>query len=497
MSAAYDSLIKRTRELALLGSASSLLHWDQETYMPEKANAWRAEQLSHLAGLSHRLWTDPEVGRWIATCEQEGPEPGSDAAVNLREWRRSYDRATKLPAELVEESSKTEALAHQAWVEARSKSRFATFEPLLAKLIDLSRRKADLWGFAESRYDALLDAYEPGAKASAIHALFEDLAPRLSKLAAEGVAAQEARPAPALPAGPYPVAAQQALNREVAQAMGFDFDAGRIDTTAHPFCTGLGPRDCRLTTRYDEKDFASSLYGIMHETGHGLYDQGLPEEHYGTPRGEAVSLGIHESQSRLWENHVGRGRAFWEHWFPRVVHHFPQLKASSPEALWRHVNRIERSYIRVEADEVTYDLHIILRFRIERRLLEGDLEVKDVPAFWNESFEKLLGLKVPDDARGCLQDIHWSMGGFGYFPTYTLGNLNAAQLMRTAESAIPGLAGDLAGGRYAGLLAWLGQKIHSQGMRFRPMDLMREATGAAVTPEAHLAHLRAKVAAVG
>ena len=288
MSSAYDALIKRTRELALLGSTSSILHWDQETYMPEKANAWRAEQLSHLAGLNHRLWTGPEVGRWISTCEQESPEPGSDTAINLREWRRSYDRATKHPAELVEESSKTEALAHQAWVEARSKSDFSTFEPLLAKLIDLSRRKADLWGFAESRYDALLDAYEPGARASAIHSLFEDLAPRLSKLAAEGVAAQEARPSPALPDGPYPVAAQQALNREVAQAMGFDFDAGRIDTTAHPFCTGLGPRDCRLTTRYDEKDFASSLYGIMHETGHGLYDQGLPEEHYGTPRG-AVS----------------------------------------------------------------------------------------------------------------------------------------------------------------------------------------------------------------
>jgi carboxypeptidase Taq len=497
MSSAYPSLLKRTRELALLGSTSSILHWDQETYMPEKANAWRAEQLSHLAGWSHRLWTTEEVGGWIAACEAEGLASGSDAAVNVREWRRSYDRATKLPSALVEECSKTEALAHQAWVEARSKNDFPLFEPLLTKLIALSRQKADLWGFSESRYDALLDAYEPGAKASSIHALFEELAPRLSRLVAEGVAAQEARPAPALPRGPYPIAAQQALNREVAAALGFDFEAGRIDTTAHPFCTGLGPRDCRLTTRYDENDFTSSLYGIMHETGHGLYDQGLPEEHYGTPRGDAVSLGIHESQSRLWENHVGRSRAFWEHWFPRAVVHFPHLSASSPEALWRHVNRIERSFIRVEADEVTYDLHIILRFRIERRLIEGDLEVRDVPAYWNESFEKLFGLKVPDHARGCLQDIHWSMGGFGYFPTYTLGNLNAAQLMRTAEREVSGLSADLAAGRYAGLLAWLRKQIHSQGMRLRPLELMREATGRNVTPEAHLAHLQAKVGAVG
>jgi carboxypeptidase Taq len=497
MSAAYDALLKRARELALLGSTSSLLQWDQETFMPDRANAWRAEQLAHLAGLIHRLWTADEVGRWIAECEAEGLASDSDAAVNVREWRRSYDRATKLPSALVEECSKTEALAHQAWVEARASSRFAVFEPLLERLIELARRKADLWGYPESPYDALLDAYEPGATTAEVHRLFEDLAPRLSALAAKGVRAQEAHPAPSLPPGPYPVAAQQAFNREVAAALGFDFQAGRIDTAAHPFCTGLGPRDCRLTTRYDETDFTSSLYGVMHEVGHGLYDQGLPEAHYGTPCGEAVSLGVHESQSRLWENHVGRSRTFWEHWFPRAVHHFPQLAASSPEALWRHVNRIERTFIRVEADEVTYDLHIILRFRIERRLMEGELEARDVPAYWNESFEQLLGLRVPDDARGCLQDIHWSMGGFGYFPTYTLGNLNAAMLMRAAVAALPGLEAELASGNYAGLRAWLKETIHAHGMRYRAGDLIERAVGAPVTPQAHLDHLRSKVAAVG
>ncbi|MDX6766224.1 MAG: carboxypeptidase M32 [Candidatus Methylacidiphilales bacterium] len=495
MSPAYASLLKRTRELALLGSTSSLLHWDQETYMPEKANAWRAEQLAHFAGLSHRLWTADEVGGWIADCEASGLSAGSDAAVNVREWRRSYDRATQLPSALVEECSKTEALAHQAWVGARARNDFPAFQPLLTQLVELARRKADLWGYTESRYDALLDAYEPGTTASTIESLFEGLAPRLSRLVAEGAAAQDARPAPPLPAGTYPVEAQQALNREVAAALGFDFEAGRIDTTAHPFCTELGPNDCRLTTRYDTDDFTSSLYGIMHETGHGLYDQGLPGEHYGTPCGTAVSLGIHESQSRLWENHIGRSRAFWEHWFARAVHHFPQLKASSPEALWRHVNRIERSFIRVEADEVTYDLHIILRFRIERRLIEGDLEAADVPAFWNESFHQLFGLTVPDDRRGCLQDIHWSMGGFGYFPTYTLGNLNAALLMNAATRDLPRLPAELAAGQYGSLLGWLREKIHQPGMHLRPLELMRAATGQEVTPEAHLAHLAAKVSA--
>lgn len=490
---AYDALLKRARELALLDSSSSILQWDQETGMPEQANAWRAEQLAYLAGLRHRLWTADEVGRWISDAEAQGLEPGSDAAVNVREWRRSYDRATKLPSEFVEECSRTEALAHQAWVEARAKSDFSCFQPHLARLIGLSRRKADLWGYTESRYDVLLDAYEPGARASAIQTLFEDLAPRLAALAAEGVAAQEVRPDPPLPPGPYSVAAQQALNREVAAALGFDFTAGRMDTAAHPFCTCLGPRDCRLTTRYDESDFTSSLYGVLHEAGHGLYDQGLPEIHYGTPRGEAASLGIHESQSRLWENHVGRSRAFWEHWFPRALRYFPQLKTASPEALWRHVNRIERSFIRVEADEVTYDLHIILRFQIERSLIEGRLEVQDVPAFWNESFKKLLGLKVPDDARGCLQDIHWSMGGFGYFPTYTLGNIHAAQLMEAARRDIPGLEDALAHARYAPLLNWLRTRIHRHGMALRPLELMRQATGQEVTPEAHLRHLQAKV----
>jgi carboxypeptidase Taq len=257
----------------------------------------------------------------------------------------------------------------------------------------------------------------------------------------------------------------------------------------------LGPRDCRLTTRYNERDFSESLYGVLHEAGHGLYDQGLRAEHYGTPLGTAVSMGIHESQSRLWENHVGRGRAFWELWHAVACRHFPALAKFSPEQIHAAVNRVAPSFIRVEADQVTYDLHIILRFEIELRLVEGDLRVEDVPACWNEEFARMFGLKVPDDARGCLQDIHWSLGAFGYFPTYTLGNLQAAQLMEAATRQLPGLARDLATGQYQGLRRWLREQIHEPGQRFTPQELMVRATGEPTRPEPHLRSLRTKFVA--
>jgi carboxypeptidase Taq len=274
--------------------------------------------------------------------------------------------------------------------------------------------------------------------------------------------------------------------------MGFDFESGRIDTTTHPFCSGMGPSDCRLTTRYSEEDFTVSLYGIMHEAGHGLYDQGLLKEHYGTPLGSAVSLGIHESQSRLWENHVGRSEAFWRHWHPVACKHFPELSRFTPEQLTAAVNHVQPSFIRVEADQITYDLHIILRFEIELKLIERQLAVADVPAYWNEAFEKSFGLKVDNDAHGCLQDIHWSIGMMGYFPTYSLGNLNAAQLMRRALADAPALDAELARGEYGTLLKWLREKVHRHGMRHHPQDLMRLATGEGTSPAAHLASLRNK-----
>jgi carboxypeptidase Taq len=490
----YQKLHARFREAALLRSTESVLGWDQETGMPAKAVAWRAEQMSHLSGLVHRLGTAPEVGEWLADCEGAGLAAGSVEAVeavNVRGWRRDYDRETKLPAALVEEFSLTTSQGMHTWAAARKASDFAAFQPVLEKLVRLCQEKADHFGWDTCRYDALMDIYEPGARSADIGALFSKLGPEVSALIGPAMEKASAQPEDLL-AGHYPIAAQQAFNREVAEAVGFDFEAGRIDTTTHPFCTGLGPGDTRLTTRYDEKDFFGSLYGVLHEAGHGLYDQGLRAEEWGLPAGDAVSLGIHESQSRLWENHIGGSDAFWQHWHPRACYHFPHLKAFTPEQVAAAARRVSPSFIRVEADEVTYDLHIILRFELERALINGDLAVKDVPEAWNVRFKELLGLTVPDNARGCLQDIHWSMGSLGYFCTYTLGNLNASQLMRAARRAMPSLDAELASGSYQNLLGWLRTNIHHAGRTFDPPELMRRATGETTQAGYHLEYLRGK-----
>ena len=486
---AYRKLLKRAREISLLDTANSALSWDEETYLPPKGLDHRAEQMAYLGGRAHRLFTASQVGEWIAECEQQGFAAGSDEAVNVREWRRSYDRKTKIPARLVEKFQRVRSHAREAWGEARKQSKFKLFKPHLQKLLDLHLQFADLWGYTGSPYNAHLDEFEPGARAEDLRELFAKLRPEIIAILGPAVERSAAVPRSILN-GHYPVAAQQAFNREVASAMGFDFGAGRIDTTTHPFCSGLGPNDCRLTTRYNEADFTQSLYGIMHEAGHGLYDQGLLKEYYGTPRGSAISLGIHESQSRLWENHVGRDATFWQHWHPAACNHFPELKRLSPDQITAAVNHVAPSYIRVEADRVTYDLHIILRFDVELKLIERQLNVADVPGYWNEQFEKSLGLKVTNDANGCLQDIHWSIGTMGYFPTYTLGNLNAAQLMRRARTDQPSLAAELARGDYTTLLGWLRDKVHGHGMRHSPQELMHLATGGGTSSAAHLASLR-------
>jgi carboxypeptidase Taq len=489
----YQKLLARAREIALIESASHLLSWDQETYMPPKALEFRADQGAYLSGWTHRLFTASEVGDWIKACEDHSYATASKEAANVREWRRTYDRATKLPTDLVEELERARTLARNAWVQARQQSSFPVFQPHLLRILELSRRMADHWGYEESRYDALLDEYEPGARASQLRPLFAGLRAAIVKLLP--IASERASYLPKnFLEDDYPIAAQQAFNREVAEAIGFDFGGGRIDTTTHPFCTGLGPNDCRLTTRYNPRDFTQSLYGILHEAGHGLYDQGLVKEDYGTPAGSAASLGIHESQSRLWENHVGRSRDFWEHWHGAACRHFPGLERVSPQQITQAVNRVSPSFVRVEADEVTYDLHIVLRFELETKLIDGDLQVADVPAAWNENFEKIIGLKVPDDAHGCLQDIHWSLGSIGYFPTYTLGNLNASQLFRKAALDHPGLRDELKAGKYARLLGWLREKVHQQGHRHPPQKLMELATGEPAQSKYHLEYLQAKFA---
>lgn len=484
---AFDQLCATAREIALLTSTEATLSWDQETYMPAKALEFRARQMSWLSGKAHELATGKSMSKLLDKAEAEPPRD-EYAAANLRVMRHDYDRALRIPGKLVVEESEIAAHGKHAWAEARKKSDFSLFAPHLEKLLGIARRKADLWGYADEPYDALLETYERGARTREVAALFAKLKPQLTEISR--VAVERGRSVkPNLLRGKYSIEKQQLLNAEVAASIGFDFEAGRIDTTAHPFCTTLGPRDVRLTTRYDESDFTSSLFGVLHEAGHGLYEQGLPESDVGLPSGRACSLGIHESQSRLWENHVGRSRAFWEKWLPRAAEIFPNLRKVKLEDFLAAVNQAQYSFIRVEADEATYDLHILLRFAIERRMVSGELAIKDVPTAWNEEFQSLFGMTPPDDTRGCLQDIHWSMGGLGYFATYTLGNLNAAQLFATARKQRK-IANGIDKADYAPLLAWLRAQVHEHGGAPLPGEIMESATGKPTDAKWHLKHLR-------
>jgi carboxypeptidase Taq len=485
----YLQLCQRSREVYLLRSISAVLSWDFETYLPHKAVPYRSDQLSYLEAKAHSLFVEAKVGDWIKEAEDAGYPEGSEESGNVRSWRHAYDRATKIPVSIVEEFEKARTIARDAWVSARADSDFSKFEGYLEKIVDLSRTKASLWGFEESPYDALMDDYEPGIKASQLKPVFEELRLALvdltGKLAGGSVSEEYLD-------GHYPPPAQLALSTEIAEAFGYDFASGRIDSTAHPFCTTVGPFDQRITTRYNENRFEVCLYGVLHETGHALYEQGLRKEAAGLPSGDAVSSGIHESQSRLWENHVGRSLPFWSLWHATAVKHLPDLARYSPEQLCRGLQRVAPTFIRVEADEVTYDLHILLRFEIELALIEGKLRVKDLPEVWNAHFKEMFGLDVPEDRLGVLQDIHWSLGAFGYFPTYTLGNLNAAQLMVAAEKQVPALNDALGRGDYAPLLNWLRTNIHQHGRRYLPAELMEKATGEPTRANHRIEYLRRK-----
>ncbi len=487
--AAYRHLITRSHEIALLHGATSLLYWDAETCQPKKGVKWRAEQFSYFGGRIHRLSTEPEVGGWIGECEQHCFPADSAEAANVRGWRRHFDRATRLPAALVERHEKTKAIARDVWADARRRSDFGAFLPHLERIFGEAREMADRWGWEGSRYNALLHAYEPGTDVVQIAEIFGELRPRLRELL--GPALEKSASAPRLE-GEFPPEGQRRLNEEVARAIGFDFEAGRIDAATHPFCSRVAPFDCRLTNRYDSGNFASSLFSVLHEAGHGMYELGLDQDAFGLPIGTAISLGIHESQSRMWENLVGRTPEFWEHWFPRAAEHLPALRRYTPAQVCASVNVVQPTFIRVEADQVTYDFHVMLRFELERRLVEETLAVADLPAVWNEEFEKSLGLKVATDAEGCLQDIHWSTGLVGYFATYSLGNLNAAQLFDRACAEQPEIPGALRAGDYRLLGAWMREKIHRRGSALLPQELMREASGETTRVDAHLRMLRRK-----
>lgn len=495
----YDQLRAYAHKTGTLSSVSALLAWDQETYMPPAGVEARAEQSSMLAEMIHQRHTAAQMGELIAACEADDSlmaDPLSPQARNISAFRRDYDKATKLPSTLVAELAKVGSQAQEAWKHARENNDFKAFEPWLSRMMELTREKAQCYGIPDGGelYDALLDDYEPGGRAAQIEAVFNPLAEQLSQLVAE-LLDKGTQPSDEPIKLPIDAARQNAFGLFVIKQLGFDLNAGRLDVTTHPFCEGLAPGDTRLTTRYRDEKFTDALYGTMHECGHGLYEQGLPKnDHAGEPLGQAISLGIHESQSRMWENFVGRSKAFWIWALPHAQTMMASgLENYSVDDLYKATNRVERSYIRVEADEATYNLHVMLRFGIERSLIRGDLTVADLPAAWNERFKTMLGVEVPDDRRGCLQDVHWSFGLIGYFPTYTLGNLYAAQFWETINEDIPDLESHMQEGDFEALLRWLRVNIHIHGRRFAAGELCERVTGKPLSSEPLMNHLERKL----
>ena len=498
MLATFDLLCQHVRETALLASTVETLGWDERTMLPAEAGAYRAEQMTYLAGLVHQKRTDPRLGEWLA--ELAGSDLAADRhrdeGATIANLQREYDRQRKLPQRLVEELTRATVLGQQQWVAARKADRFGDFAPQLEAIVKLSREKADALGYSGARYDALLDEYEPYALSKDVGVVLENLRRELVPLV-EAIVASARQPDLSILKRHYPAATQEAFGRAAAAKIGFDFNRGRLDTTSHPFCTGLGPNDCRITTRYDERFFSSAFFGILHEAGHGIYEQGLRGEWFGLPPGEAISLGIHESQSRMWENLVGRSLPFWKHFYPQAVAAFGASLSDVPlEAFHFAVNSVRPSLIRVEADEATYNLHILVRFELEQALVNDELPIGDLPGAWNEKYQAYLGITPPSDAAGVLQDIHWSAGLVGYFPTYSLGNLYAAQFFDQADADVGPLAEQFASGEFAPLRDWLREKIHRRGKCATAAELVEQVTGKPLSHEPLVRRLRETLGAL-
>jgi carboxypeptidase Taq len=494
---AYQELIHRSRQASLLGSCVELLGWDEDTYMPRGGVEHRASQLAFMAGLQHERATDPRLGELLGELETSDlvREPLSVEAVNIRHLRRAYGRASRLPRRLVEETARVSSLSLQEWAAARQHDDYARLQPWLEQLIVLKRNEAEAIGYQTVAYDALLDEYEPDARSQEITQLFDVLRGELAQLLSAVLGSRRGadRSAVGLLHGEFPLDRQRTFAEMVAGAVGFDFQSGRLDETPHPFFSTIGPGDCRISTRYHPHYFGDGFFSMLHEVGHGLYEQGLDPEHFGTPMGEAVSLGMHEAMARMWENTVGRSRPFWKQFFPLARRIFHEVLADARlDKFYFAVNHVAPSLIRVQADEITYNLHIMLRFELEQALLSGALSAADLPAAWNEAHLRYLGVAPDNDADGCLQDGHWAAGMFGYFPTYTLGNVFAAQLFSHAAAELGDLDRQFARGKFAGLLGWLREHIHSQGSRYTATELIRRATGTPPDPQPLLQMLRRK-----
>ena len=489
---AWGAFERRMHELIDLGGVAGVVGWDQQVMMPPKGAAQRARAATALASLMHERVVDPAYGEAIEGAEALGDSLDETQRASLREARRDRDRAVKVPADLVRELAMAEAEGFELWQRARPANDFASFRPVLERLVELKQQQADAIGHDGDRYDALLDAFEPGMRLVRLEPLLHELRDGLVPLVAEIAD----RPAPDVSflARDFPAHMQLEFSERVIRDLGFDMEAGRQDESAHPFTSGFGPRDVRLTTRIVAGDPRGSLMGTIHETGHGLYEQGLVGDRIErTFAGFAPSLGLHESQSRLWENQIGRSRAFWEHYYPAYRDAFPDALADVDLDRWlRAINVVAPSLIRVEADELTYNLHILIRFELEVALLRGDLAVADLPGAWNDAYRAALGVEVPSDTDGVLQDVHWSGGAFGYFPTYTLGNLYSAQLMEAAGRDLGDLDEQFRRGEFLPLLGWMRTHIHSQGSLRAAEEIAQAATGKPLEPTNLLAYLRAK-----
>lgn len=493
----FDELCQVVRQDQYLKASMALLEWDQQTKLPEQGGAYRAEQITFLAGEIHKRQTDPGRGELLTALSESdlASNKNSDSGSTIRVLMREYEKKTKLPDELVQASARAAAVGQQVWIAARKDNDFAKFAPSLDEIFRLKREQADAIGFTDERYDALLDDYEPGAStaevAGVLEALRNDLVPLLEKIAG----AKHQVDTSCL-RREFPETQQRKFCTLASERIGFEFGRGRLDTTHHPFCTELGPDDVRITTRFDPNFFNMAFFGTMHEAGHGIYEQGLRADQYGLPPGKYCSLGIHESQSRLWENLVGRSRAFWDYFYSPAQQHFDSLADVDVEEFYAAINAVGPSLIRVEADEATYNLHIIIRFELEREILNGEFATSELPEAWNSKYQQYLGIMPDSDSNGVMQDIHWSAGLFGYFPTYSLGNLYASQFFDAAEAELGNLQQMFAKGDFAPLKEWLNTKIHQQGSRFPSDELGLQVSGKKIDHQPLIKHLTSKLAPI-
>lgn len=494
MTTALDQLKTRLGEIQDLRRANALIGWDQQTYMPSGGSAARAEQSATLQKISHELFTADETGRLIdaAAHDTDKLDPDSDDARLISVTRRDYHKSRKVPADLVAEIARVTGQAVDVWTQARAQSDWKPFEPYLQKIVDLNRKLADALGYADKPYDALLDQYEPDMKTSEVKAVFDSIKPELIALVKQ-IAAKAGAVSDDVLHREFDEQAQWNFGLDVIKRYGFDFERGRQDRSVHPFTTSFSIGDVRITTRVDRTFLSPALFGTLHECGHALYEQGFNRDLERTPLADGASLGMHESQSRMWENLVGRSRPFWQFFFPKLQAAFPaQLADQTLDSFYRAANKVSPSFIRVEADEVTYGLHIMLRFELENEMIEGRLKMADVPEAWNAKMQDFMGITPPTTALGALQDIHWSGGMIGYFPTYQLGNLISLQLWDKINADIPDLTEQITRGEFGALLTWLRTNLHQHGRKFTSTELLQRITGGGLNPAPYLKYLKAK-----